>query len=749
MIFTLYRSNVRGNRSNNYYPRGCNIRGEVTFKDAVSYDHTCGKFNKYRRLIDNFIESDCEVFDCDNGHSENPDDWITLEMCEELFASVAFAAAPSRNHMKQKGDISARPRFHVYFPHKLITSADDCKKLKTAVQKRFPFFDDNALDAARFIFGCPVDEVVWHEGGKTIDEYLDDLEFEDFDSESQNIHEGSRNSTMSRIAGRIIKRYGNTKEAHEIYMEKARLCTPPLPDEELNLIWRSALKFGKKVEKQDGYIPPEEYNKLYSLRPADFSDIGQAKVLAQMYEGEMAYTDATDYMRYDGTHWVESKQAAVGAAEDFLDEQLAEAKAAVETGRKALLGCGVSEDAVNAGGRTLEKSIDARSEKAFEEYSAALAYRTFVMKRRDMKYVTAALQAAKPMLLKEISDFDRNEFLLNTPDATYDLQKGLDGGREHAAEDYITKMTSVSPGREGRELWQSAVEEFFCGDTELIEYVQQIVGLSAIGKVYMEALIIAYGQGRNGKSTFWNAIAKVMGTYAGSISAEALTVGVKRNVKPEMAEIKGKRLIIAAELEEGMRLNTSVVKQLCSTDEISAEKKYKDPFKYTPTHTLVLYTNHLPRVGATDDGTWRRLIVIPFNAKIEPKDDVKNYADYLARKAGGAILSWIIEGAKKAIDRKFRMTLPRCVAEAVEKYHDANDWLSNFIEDCCEVDTSCTQKSGEFYQEYRAYCNRTGEYARSTSDFYAALDLAGYKKQHTRTGSMIFGIKIRSEFLDE
>ena len=37
-----------------------------------------------------------------------------------------------------------------------------------------------------------------------------------------------------------------------------------------------------------------------------------------------------------------------------------------------------------------------------------------------------------------------------------------------------------------------------------------------------------------------------------------------------------------------MRLNTSTVKQLCSTDEIEAEKKYKDPFKYVPTHTMII-----------------------------------------------------------------------------------------------------------------------------------------------------------------
>lgn len=84
---------------------------------------------------------------------------------------------------------------------------------------------------------------------------------------------------------------------------------------------------------------------------------------------------------------------------------------------------------------------------------------------------------------------------------------------------------------------------------------------------------------------------------------DMLTVGCRRNVKPEFAEAKGKRMLIAAELEEGMRLNTANVKQLCSTDEIYAEKKYKDLFSYTPTHILMLYTNHLPKIGAIDKST--------------------------------------------------------------------------------------------------------------------------------------------------
>ena len=119
-------------------------------------------------------------------------------------------------------------------------------------------------------------------------------------------------------------------------------------------------------------------------------------------------------------------------------------------------------------------------------------------------------------------------------------------------------------------------------------------------------------------------MSRVLGTYSGAISADALTAGCRRNVKPEIAELKGKRLIIAAELEEGMRLSTSILKQLCSTDQIRGEKKFKDPFDFVPSHTVVLYTNHLPKVSASDDGTWRRLIVIPFHAKIEGNSDIKN-----------------------------------------------------------------------------------------------------------------------------
>ena len=108
-------------------------------------------------------------------------------------------------------------------------------------------------------------------------------------------------------------------------------------------------------------------------------------------------------------------------------------------------------------------------------------------------------------------------------------------------------------------------------------------------------------------------------------------------------------------------------------------------------------------------------------------------------------MSWIIEGAKKAIEANYHFSVPACVQEAIEAYRENNDWLASFLEDCCEVDKTYQQKSGEFYQEYRAHCGRNGEYTRSTTDFYTALETAGFERKKTKTGSFIYGVRLKEE----
>lgn len=747
MKFTVFTASCTGREANCRYPQKREIQTAQDLKEAAAFDHVCAAYQDSYRSRDNFLWSDVVVMDCDNDHTENPQEWVTGEEIPARLPGVAVAIVPSRNNGKAKDGRTARPRFHAYFPIPKLEDEKAYSLLKQEIRERFPFFDEAALDSARFLYGTPTESVLWQEGKETI------LTIFQSTRQEGSIPQGQRNNTMSRFAGRIVKRYGDSERAHSIFLEEANKCNPPLEAEELNKIWQSALRFGKKIAAQEGYVSPDQYNQDFSrgesLRPSDYSDIGQAKVLLREYGNELRYTEEADFIRYNGVYWMESRQAAVGAVEEFLDLQLADATDQTERAVRELVQLGLPQDIVRKGGRALEKIIEVGQQKAYAGYLSAETYRTFVMKRRDIRYILSALQALKPMILLPIQSLDADEFLLNTPSATYDLRKGMEGSREHRAEDFMTKCTAVDPGEEGREIWAKALGEFFTHDQDLIQYAQEISGLMAIGKVYVEALVIAYGDGRNGKSTYWNSIARVLGTYCGGISADALTAGCKRNIRPEMAELKGKRMVIAAEMEEGVRLSTSVLKQICSTDEVGGEKKYKAPFQFVPSHTIVLYTNHLPRVGASDEGTWRRLIVIPFTAQFTGKSEVKNYTDYLVEKAGPAILKWIIEGAQRVIEKEYHLEPPKCVRDAIEKYRGQNDWLHHFLDDCCELAPGFQEKSGELYGAYRAYCQQMNEYTRSTSDFYAALESAGFARRRTKVGRFVTGLQLKvSDFLE-
>ncbi len=346
------------------------------------------------------------------------------------------------------------------------------------------------------------------------------------------------------------------------------------------MIWQSACRFAEKVQGQEGYVAPDAYNDEFgreSLKPGDYSDIGQAKGADQGVRVELRYTAATDYLRFCGQYWVESKQQAVGAAEEFSTSSL-RTRRMRSPGRNRRSWTPVFQRMPSPPAASRWKRRSAAGRWTPTLRICPPSYKAFVMKRRDMKYVVSLCRRRKPMLEISVSDLDKDGFLLNTPDGTYYLPDGLEGKRDHSPEDYITKITAAAPGGKGEKLWLDSLDTIFCGDSELIDYVQQIVGMAAVGRVYMESLVIAYGEGRNGKVHLLEHHSPCAWHLQREYVRRHPHGGCKRNVKPELAEAKGKRLIIAAELEEGMRLNTSVVKQMCSTDEIFAEKKYKDPF---------------------------------------------------------------------------------------------------------------------------------------------------------------------------
>ena len=280
-------------------------------------------------------------------------------------------------------------------------------------------------------------------------------------------------------------------------------------------------------------------------------------------------------------------------------------------------------------------------------------------------------------------------------------------------------------------MWDSFLEDITGKDKSIIDYLQMVAGMSLFGKVYEEGVILAYGVGRNGKSTLFNALGEVLGSYSGTLSIDVLTTD-KQNRGAALATLRGKRLVIAGELEEGKRLSVSTIKQICSTDPITIEEKYRSPETVTPSHTLILFTNHLPRVGSTDEGTWRRLKVVPFETQIQTS--IPNYASKLVEEAGPSILDWAIKGAVIFAQNGFKLTTPQAIASATSSYRHQENWLETFISECCIREPEARILDSELYQEYREWAKRSGDYVRRSVDFRAAMEAYGFvcRRPHNR-----------------
>ncbi|MBR3584882.1 MAG: DNA primase, partial [Oscillospiraceae bacterium] len=107
----------------------------------------------------------------------------------------------------------------------------------------------------------------------------------------------------------------------------------------------------------------------------------------------------------------------------------------------------------------------------------------------------------------------------------------------------------------------------------------------------------------------------------------------------------------------------------------------------------------------------------------------------------------VIEGAQKVIAADYHLQLPLCVHAAIEQYRSENDWMAHFLDACCVVEDGRQEKSGELYTAYRAYCGRSGEYTRSTTEFYGMLDQRGFRRTKTRSGVIVRGLEL-SDFVE-
>lgn len=550
----------------------------------------------------------------------------------------------------------------------------------------------------------------------------------------ESVTEGGRNQELFRLAC-SLRAKGLTVEELTPAVLKANetRCKPPLSAREIETICKSAGRY----ERGKGKAAPRAPKNIggESVKPLDYSDAGNAEVFKETYKRDLIYVDALGWLFWNGRRWERNDHKALNTAMRFTAKMLQEA---VDGNRSALI---QQAEAQAKYAETGDEEAKTELEKAQRQAAAAKEFLKHAQKSRSAVRLHGLVGLAKGRMVIKADKLDANPFDLNTPSGIVNLTTGQIRPHDRAA--LCTQITMTAPDTAGIEMWRDFLHTVTCDDGSLQGFLQMVAGMALIGAVYHEGIALANGSGRNGKSTFFNALNAVLGDYGGNIDIKALTTDRNRS-GAALAMLRGKRLVVTGELEEFQSLSTSILKQVASTDMMVIEEKYKAPEKVKPTHTLVLFTNFLPRVRSNDNGTWRRLLVIPFNAVIPEGSGVQNYAEMLVEKAGGAILAWAIEGAGNFVRNGFKLDIPEAVAEATAEYREREDWLADFINDCCTIVPDGRAPAGDMYTAYKTWAELRGERLVDSRSFSAAMEKAGYKKITIKNRRIYIGMVLGS-----
>ena len=320
--------------------------------------------------------------------------------------------------------------------------------------------------------------------------------------------------------------------------------------------------------------------------------------------------------------------------------------------------------------------------------------------------VRAVLEQAQSLvgIDADAIEFDSDPWLLNCRNGTVDLRTGelLNHNREHI----ITKLCPMRFNPDAKcPRYMQTLNEAFLGDEELIYYWQWIMGYALTGDTTHQCFFILYGSGSNGKTTLLVAFKEVLGPdFSCEINPEALLKN-RGGYSSEIANLRGLRFVTCMETGQGRRLNESLIKALTGGDAIQARHLYQEPFEFTPQMKLFFGTNHRPTIRDDSLGMWRRVRLIPFEAKFEGEDCEQDLAEILRTEREG-IFALAVRGAMRTADGE--PPLPDKVKAATQTYQSDEDTLAQFLENECEFWEQAWTSNGNLYRAWNAFMGGKG-----------------------------------------
>ncbi|HVU88049.1 MAG TPA: phage/plasmid primase, P4 family [Pirellulales bacterium] len=304
------------------------------------------------------------------------------------------------------------------------------------------------------------------------------------------------------------------------------------------------------------------------------------------------------------------------------------------------------------------------------------------------------------------SVFDAQAHLLNVLNGTVDLRTGE--LRPHDRSDRITRLAPVTFDPDaGCPQWREFIRWATVDDRELGQFLQRSLGSALWGEVRDHVLLILYGTGRNGKGTLLSVLRKILGDYATEAAKDLLIERKHEGHATERAALCGRRLVTCTESARRAHLDEALVKQLTGGDTITARGMRENLWSFQPSHTLIMATNHRPRISGTDLGIWSRIRLVPFNARISDAAKDTGLATKLEAEASG-ILSWLIAGCRLWQDDGFKLMDAAAVTEATAEYRESSDLLKPFLDECTIEQPHGRVLFGDLREAYLSWCKTHG-----------------------------------------
>ena len=452
----------------------------------------------------------------------------------------------------------------------------------------------------------------------------------------------------------------------------------------------------KAIDKLEQQIPDEAY--MPEPRPYTLTDTGNAQRFIDIHGSNLHYVhELGHWIKWDERCWRTDTAKAVMLSTADVSSQIKAEAFAINTEN--------------------DENLQARQENMLKWAHSSLS--------KNHRQSMLSLATSEPGTTITTAELDTDPWLLTLSNGTYDLQ--ADALRDHRRNDLITVALDVEYRPDAEcPAWNEFLCQIFNDDHELIGFIQRAVGYSLTGDISEQCLFVSHGTGANGKSTFIEAITKLLGKYACAADMETFMRRETRGggANEDIARLRGARFVAASETAKGQCFNESRIKSLTGGDTIVARFSYGHLFEFHPTFKIWLACNRKPSIG-TGHAIWRRLYLIPFMVTIPKAEQVsqaKLLETFRAERAG--ILAWAIEGCRQWQVHGLRP--PEIVAKHTAEYQKEMDIVGEFITARCNHDETLSIHTSELYGAYKEWAMQCGQEPWNNRDFLSELRDKGY-----------------------